>query len=320
MNDIKVIATIKSLDLSSSAQRIIYTAPASMQFVITSLVFRTVNFGTPNISNNTMRDGGITLSRERGDLLISSFTVADVTSDSETIRTLATLTSPLLAGGDNIKFFMNSLESGSDILVDLDIIGYAVEGVVTVQSHGITTKEAIENYLLTTIDPSFEYQLNDWIAGVEQEMNRLTDRQLIAGVIPVTCKYDGNHKASIMIDDFVSISKVEVDGDDITSSCFFYPANSTPKWRVETSQKFNKGRQNVSITGLKGFTTLANLPLDLKQAATVLVAGIINFSNQSEGEIKSESIGRYSVTYTTDSGHVDFDKSLAAIKAYRRIR
>jgi len=185
----------------------------------------------------------------------------------------------------------------------------------------ITDQTAVENYILTEIDSSLYNQFVEWVNGVEEEMNKMTGRQLIApSEFEEEYMYDGNGKCSIMIDDFISISKIEVDDEDITDDCYLYPSNKVPKWQIKSTLKFSRGHQNVVITGVKGYTTLENLPSDLKWAATVLVSGIINFSNSSEGEVQSETIGRYSVTYTTDAAKDDHSRAMSIIKRYRKIR
>ena len=187
----------------------------------------------------------------------------------------------------------------------------------------ITDRTAVQNYLLIDIDEAFVSQIEDWIAGVQQEMNKLTNRQLIAETTDADYLYNGTGKKSIVIDDFVSITSVYIDDEDITDDCYFVPANTTPKWAIESDRIFPKGRQNITVTGKKGFATQDDIDtkyLDLKFAATVLVAGIINFSNNSSGEVKSETIGRYSVTYTADSSQKqDFENVKNTIRSYRRM-
>ena len=184
----------------------------------------------------------------------------------------------------------------------------------------ITDIESIEDYMLTDIAVDFRPRVEEWIEGVQEEMNKMTDRQLIADSAAADYKYDGNGGKSMMVDDFVQIVTVKDVTTDITSSCFFYPANKYPKWRIESESSFPKGKQNIVVNGKRGYVAAADVPLDLKHAATVLVAGIINYSNSSAGEVKSESIGRYSVTYSTDTEKVDYDRALETIKRYRRIR
>lgn len=191
----------------------------------------------------------------------------------------------------------------------------------------ITTKIAIENYLLTTIDASFQDQLTEWIDAMEQYMNHETRRQLIADASTSEYRYDGSGKYSLMLDDFLTITAVEVYStiddtvpDDYTDYITRYPANSTPKWQIKSTHMFPYGQQNIGVTGRRGSYDAASIPSDLKQAATVLVAGIVNFSNVSDGEVKSESIGRWTVTYVTDGQKVDFENAKRTLQHYKKMR
>lgn len=191
----------------------------------------------------------------------------------------------------------------------------------------ITTELELENYTLTDIDASFSDQISDWIDGVEMEMNMMTDRQLIADDTESTYYYDGTGKKRLMIDDFNTISAVETridntdtDPTDITSNVYMFPANKKPVWRLDSYYPFPQGLQNILVTGKRGCFASDSIPRDLVFAATVLVAGIINYANTSKGEIKSESIGRYSVTYETDEQKADFNRAMKIIQSYRKIR
>lgn len=191
----------------------------------------------------------------------------------------------------------------------------------------LTNQTAIENYMLIDIDASFASQLNSWIDAVTKYIEGVTNRRIIADATDTEYLYDGTNKHSMMVDDFVSITSIEIIDDrdtdartDITDDCYYYPANETPKWKIEYTSLFPRGRQNIAITGKRGFTTQAGLPADLELAATIFVAGIINYSNSHSGEVKSESIGRYSVTYTTDAEKEDYAMAMETLKGYRRIR
>lgn len=191
----------------------------------------------------------------------------------------------------------------------------------------ITTKARVEKYLLTSIDSAFDAQLTEWIDAVEQYMNHETRRQLIADAAESSRKYDGVGKEDLMIDDFLTISEVRVfsgiddsTGEDWTAYAYYYPANSTPKWRLDCTKKLPIGKQNVQVTGRYGAYASDSVPNDLVTAATIFVAGIVNYSNQSEGEIKSETIGRHTVTYVTEKQGNDYDKAMATLKHHKRIR
>jgi hypothetical protein len=72
----------------------------------------------------------------------------------------------------------------------------------------------------------------------------------------------------------------------------------------------------VKVTGKWGYSAAA--PGPIKQAATILVAGIINYSWNAEGEVQSMTIGRYSVSYKTDSGWKDFERIPNILKSYKK--
>lgn len=188
---------------------------------------------------------------------------------------------------------------------------------------GYTTKSAVENYLMQEIDDLFDDQLEEWIEAIEEYMDNEADRVL--GVEDDAeasdYAYNGTGKHTLMIDDFVDIDTITLDGEDITDSVFLYPANSTPTWKLESDDYvFAKGRQNVVVTGVQGYREMQSFPKDLKLAATVLVAGIFNAANNLDGEVKSESIGVYTVTYVTDSQKNDFELAKKILQKYRRIR
>lgn len=185
---------------------------------------------------------------------------------------------------------------------------------------GYTTKTAVENYMLITIDAAFDTQIDEWIEGAEKFMDGLADRQLVADSAAGDFKYDGNGKKSLMIDDFIEITKIQDKTLDITAACFLYPANKNPKWRIESEQSFTQGLQNITVTGKRGYSALADLPKDLKFAATVIVAGIVNHYTVTDKDIRSESIGRYTVTYKDKNQTADYDRALGIINSYKRIR
>jgi hypothetical protein len=192
----------------------------------------------------------------------------------------------------------------------------------------ITTKTRVEKYLLTSIHETFDTQIDEWISGIEKHMNKMTDRQIIANDADATYYYDGTGKKEMMVDDFLSITsvgfkdeKTDVTSEDYTEYVFYYPANETPKYQMQMDNYvFPKGRQNIVVVGRKGYQPSDDIDEDLVFAATVLVAGIVNFSNSSSGEVKRETIGRYTVEYETNQQKVDFVNAMSIIKSHRRIR
>lgn len=189
----------------------------------------------------------------------------------------------------------------------------------------ITTKLAVENYLLTNIDSSFDTQIDEWIASVEAYMNKQTDRILLSDGVTRDYYYDVSKDCTrkIRLDEFISIDSItDVDsGDEIPADdIYYYPSNAEYINRIEYPNGFTLGKRKIKVTGVRGRYTEETLPADLKFAATVLLAEIINFGNTSVGEVKSETIGRYGVTYATDGQKVDLKRVQDILWSYRRIR
>jgi hypothetical protein len=187
---------------------------------------------------------------------------------------------------------------------------------------GYTSRQEIENYLLITIDPTFYNQVNTWIGQIEKYIDKITGRNFVAedeSGGDTERIYDGDGSGKLLIDDCVSVSKVTVDDEELVEGedYYVYPANGTPKRTIESDYAiFTKGRQNVKIEAKWGYSV--DVPEDIALVATVLVSGIINFSNQSEGEVQSKTIGNYSVSYKTEKQWVDFDRVPEILKYYKK--
>lgn len=184
----------------------------------------------------------------------------------------------------------------------------------------MTTIEKIENYLVITIDESFQPTVEEYIDAVTAYIERFTGRTFSADEEPSERVYDGTDSGELFIDDAVEITEVKIkdtllDEDDYR----LYPANRLPKTRIILPyNKFYSGNQNITVTAKWGYGE--NIPADLAFAATVMVAGIINASNSHDGEVQSETIGRYSVTYKTGSTQEhDFKNAKDILKMYRRL-
>ena len=200
-------------------------------------------------------------------------------------------------------------------------------------SKGYTTRQQIENYLLITIDSSFHSQVDSWIEQIEKYIDQVTGRNFVADSVATERLYDGNNANILPIDDCVSITKVE-QGDGSMSSVssqwdelikdedyMEYPANHTadglPISELRTlGFVFYRGFQNVKIKAKWGYSV--TVPLDIMTIATVLVSGIINYSFSAEGEVKSMSIGRYTVTYKDEKQWQDFDRVKGILEYYKK--
>lgn len=200
---------------------------------------------------------------------------------------------------------------------------------------GYTDKTAIEQYLLRSIDSSFNNQVNEWIEGVENTIDLITGRNFVADTAATARLYDGDGSDTLAIDDAIEVSTVEIGADNYggtframvatgANRFFTLPNNHTavkePITHIElNSDTFIHGRQNQKVTAKWGYSAAA--PADIKRAATVFVAGIINQNSPSGDQVKSKRIGDYQVTYNTDKGgdaFTDFDTAIATLDAYKR--
>jgi len=186
----------------------------------------------------------------------------------------------------------------------------------------VINKVEVENYLLTAIDPSFDTQFNLWVLAMEEYINSMANRVVIGEDAEAEYTYSGNGSSTIFLDDFRTISTITVDGSEIDASG--YVAKPFNRGYVNQLTLNNGGRWstykqgNIKVTGKRGMYASSTVPQDLRFALVVLVAGIVQTSSNENKEIQSETIGRYSVSYKTDTQKVDYKNALEIIKSYRR--
>ena len=189
---------------------------------------------------------------------------------------------------------------------------------------GYTNQVLIENYLLITIDASFATQISDWIAKVEDFIDAYTGRNFIADATASARLFDGLGTNAMNIDDCVAITKLEYGIESplteiLTADYLKYPANELPITRLMMRYSvFPKDLQNIKITAKWGYSVA--VPADIEFAATILAAGVINYSLNADGEVSSMTIGRYSVSYKDEKQWQDFDRANKILDMYRRIR
>jgi len=177
---------------------------------------------------------------------------------------------------------------------------------------GYTTKEAVENYLLIDIDASFDEQIEEWIEGVEDHIDHETNRDFAVVAEDAVFEdrtFDGDGSRTLSIDACTDVEEIRFSetGDPIAADQYVrHPIRKPTTTKLQLKNlNFPKGIQNIYVSAKWGY---AKVPLDIKLAATVMVAGIINNAWQSEGEVASMTIGRYSVTYKTKQQMDDFTK------------
>jgi hypothetical protein len=188
-----------------------------------------------------------------------------------------------------------------------------------------TTIEAVEKYTGITIAEGDEASVQEYIGGISRFFDQMTDRKLVAdeeesGEDPEYRIYDGYGLPWLAIDDCVEIVSVEIGGDFATSLAAVtdasgYPAIA-PYRKLYRAAGFPAGIQNIRVAARWGYR--AELPEDLKFAATVIVGGILLAKQPGVQGKKSESIGNYSVTYSDDKGIADYDRALSILEGYKR--
>ena len=191
---------------------------------------------------------------------------------------------------------------------------------------GYTSIAQIQNYLLTDIDLAFQPQVLSWIEQVENYIDQQTDRNFIADSVASIKSYDGNGSDELAIDDCVAVTKVEIydtEGNVVLDTLvagtdyFLEPSNETPKQTIKLyGYRFTKGIQNIKVTAKWGYSVA--VPASIMHAATVLVANIIDFGNQADGEIQSLSVGSYNVSFKDQSKRDDFERIPEILDSYKK--
>jgi hypothetical protein len=169
-----------------------------------------------------------------------------------------------------------------------------------------------------------------WIEATEKFIEGYTGRVFIADTVASVKVYDGEGKSQQKFDEFVSISKVEIGEDnpnlspssesrvEVESGDYrIYPNNRENKHTIQLKYNcFLRGFQNVHITAKWGYSVVC--PQDLALAATVLTAGILINYTKSSGNVRSETIGKYSASYDSAQGWDDFKKVMIILNNYKK--
>ena len=188
---------------------------------------------------------------------------------------------------------------------------------------GYTNRGQIQNYMLHGIKDYFESQIDDWIAQMEAYVESQTGRVFIADTEASERIYDGDGGLNLFLDECVEITKVTIDGVEVDSGDYLtYPANEFPKTRIKLKNDAGllfttEDEQNIKVEGKWGHSVLC--PADISFATTVLVVGIINFAGEMPGEVKTEKIGDYQISYKDKSDWQDMETVKAILERYKLI-
>jgi len=188
-----------------------------------------------------------------------------------------------------------------------------------------TTKTEIENYLLTTIDATFDSQITTWISAAQEWIENYTDREFEANT--QTNKYDGKGEHSLLIDDVMSVDTVWFTENDATGDAqtetlattdyYLYQNNNpnkTPYNKMVINPDgdqnvFEWGLQNIWIKGSFGYST--TVPADIKMVTTKLVASMVKPGK--DGEIADYTEADLSVTYRAFDDIMDRDVGVKSV-------
>ena len=186
---------------------------------------------------------------------------------------------------------------------------------------GYTTKIKIENYTLQNIDSSFNTQIDNWIESVENYIDQQTGRNFISDTTASAKTYNGEGGSTQKFDEFVTLTKVELGEDTkteiVTADRRTFPNNQENKHTIQLKYNyFTVGPQNVTITANWGYS--AACPEDITTAATILVAGMMNYSSGPKGKTQSMTIGRYSVSYSNEKQFNDFENVKIILDSYKK--
>lgn len=184
-----------------------------------------------------------------------------------------------------------------------------------------TTKENIEAYLLLTIDPDFDTQIDKWIGSATEYVRNITNREWLAGE-ETTRYYDGSGSQQMLIDDFIDATDVKV-GEDwnenmVTIEYVVAPYNRVNKNTIiYKDDYFPCGLQNVAVTAKFGYSE--EVPSDIEFATTVIASAIVLAQTNQDGEVASEQIGNYRVTYKDDKHKDDFVQAMSILDTRKYI-
>jgi len=180
-------------------------------------------------------------------------------------------------------------------------------------------KSDVERFLGITIADSLDFFIKSAMQIIDKETGRtFTANKKIA--VAEERKYNGSNNDELYIDDFFEVEKLEVGNDlygkNLTEydedDFILFPLNADKKGQPFNTIKlkygvFPYGIANQIVTAKFGYGTL---PDDIKFACITLAGGMYSYS-QGGDEIKSESIGAYSVSY---GGDVDSWTDLKKVK------
>lgn len=162
-----------------------------------------------------------------------------------------------------------------------------------------TTKAKIESFLQKTI----EANLTDYILSAQAYIETATGRKFAPDAEASERLFNGNGRMDLIIADCYEVTKLEIATDSWGDSFSTITSTDYKAIRLEPDLpitklisryvSFTKGLQNIKVTAKWGWE---EIPADISFCATVLASGMYN-AQINGSNLKSESIGQYSVSY-----------------------
>lgn len=183
-------------------------------------------------------------------------------------------------------------------------------------------KADIEDYLMLDIAESFDTRIDKWIEGVSETVRLMTNRDWLADDTASIKYYSGNGCSKLDIDDFIGSPTLRI-GDDFATNFasntnfVTMPFNSVHKNSIKLkNENFPTGIQNIEVTARWGYGE--DVPEDIRLATTILASAVVLAGTNQDGEIATEKIGNYQVSYKDDK-HKDDAKMAMDILQTRRV-
>ena len=148
--------------------------------------------------------------------------------------------------------------------------------------------------------------LSDMLINIASDfIDNFTNRNIISQTY-TDQEYDGNNDFNIYLRQYPVTAVTTVKNWDTYGNVLNYTftefteyINYLDEGYIYLRGKTVYGHKNYRITYTAGYITEANVPYDLKNACAQL-AGLIYFNTGKSG-VKSESIGKYSITFDKSS-------------------
>lgn len=197
---------------------------------------------------------------------------------------------------------------------------------------GYTTEAKVAHYLGGITIPSGDADF--YIESAETLIDQQTGRNFIADNLATQRVFSGDGSNTLQIDDCVEVSVVERGLDAYADSKETITAGGSSGYRLVPANNLVDivpitlvhlrtknwicGLQNNFITAKWGYSI--NVPSDISMVATIIAAMLYQYNrNGASGNIKSEKIGNYAISYKEDKELIELEKVKAILLKYRKI-